>query len=104
MKEPRLRFTTQEKFAILREIDLIGLEPVLKKYKLHIEALVHWQKKFKGTKTGSYIPFIEDKHGEKKDSKTRSGKPVVNEKEDELLRLVASLIVQSLLEKDKPDR
>jgi hypothetical protein len=99
MKEPRLRFTTQEKFAILREIDLIGLEPALKKYKLNIETLVHWQKKFKGTKTGSSIHFIKDKQGEKKDSKTTSGKPVVNEKEDELLRLVASLIVQSLLKK-----
>jgi hypothetical protein len=80
------------------------MEPALKKYKVNIETLVNWQKKFKVTKTGSSIHFIKDKQGEKIDSKTTSGKPVMNEKEDELLRLVALLIVQSLLEKVKPDR
>jgi len=47
MKEPRIRFTTQEKFAILREIDLMGLESVLKKYTLNVEALVQWRKNLK---------------------------------------------------------
>ncbi|HEV8507557.1 MAG TPA: hypothetical protein VGQ53_19230 [Chitinophagaceae bacterium] len=104
MKEPRLRFTTQEKVLILRETDLVGLEAVLVKHKLNVKTLVHWQKKFKGTKTGNSICFVKTKCGEKKDPKPRSKGKLMNEKEDELLRLVASLIAQSLLEKDKPDR
>jgi hypothetical protein len=71
MKECQIRFTTQEKFAILREIELLGLEPVLKKYKLNVEALVQWQRKFRGTKTGSSIQFIKAKHGKEKNYKTK---------------------------------
>ena len=82
----------------------MGLEPVLKKYKLNVETLVQWQRKFKGAKTGSSIQGINAKHAKKKNSKTRSEIPALNEKEDELLRLVASLIVQSLLKEDSPDR
>jgi hypothetical protein len=104
MKVPCLRFTNREKFAILREIYLIGLESVVKKYNLDVEILVRWQKKFKGTKAGRSIHFIKDKFCKKQASKAASGKQMVSEKEDELLRLVASLIVQHLLEKDKPDR
>jgi hypothetical protein len=48
--------------------------------------------------------LIKVKHGKKKNSKTRPEKQILNEKEDELLRLVASLIVQSLLKEDSPDR
>jgi hypothetical protein len=55
MKESQVRLTTQEKFSILGEISLIGLEPVLKKYKLSIEKFVRWQKKFKGTKAGTSV-------------------------------------------------
>lgn len=104
MKESQVRFTTQEKFSILREINLIGLEPVLKKYKLSVETLVRWQKKLKGTKAATSIQFIKAKQCKKKNSKPTAEIPVVNEKEDELLRLVASLIVQNLLKKDSPDR
>ena len=104
MCSSRSRFTTQEKFSILREIDLIGLEPVLKKYKLNIETLVRWQRKFKGTKIGNSTQSIKVKQGKRNNSKTSSEKPILNEKEDELLRLVASLIVQNLLREDSPNR
>jgi hypothetical protein len=104
MEKSQVRFTTQEKFSILKEINLIGLEPVLKKYKLNVETLVRWQKKLKGTKAGTSIQFIKSKQTKKKKSKTTSEQPLVNEKEDELLRLVASLIVQFLLKEDSPDR
>ena len=104
MNKSQVRFTTQEKFSILREIDLIGLKPVLKKYKLNIETLIRWQKKLKGTKAGTAIQFIESKQSKKKNSKTTSEKPILNEKEEELLRLVASLIVPNLLKEDSPDQ
>ena len=104
MEKSQVRFTTQEKFSILREIDLIGLEPVLKKHKLNIETLIRWQRKFKGTETGSSIQFIKAKRSKKKNFKSTFEKPVSNEKEDELLRLVASLIVQIVLKEDNPDR
>jgi hypothetical protein len=42
-------------------------------------------------------------NGKKGNSEIRSEKPLLNEKEDELLRLVASY-VQSLLKNDTPDR
>src|ERR1700755_1985109 len=103
MKRPRLRFTTQEKLAILKEIDLVGLEPILAKYKLNVKALVHWRKKFKGANAGNSIHF-KAKHYEKKDLNLKPEKLVVNVKEEELLRLVATLIVQSLLKEDSPDR
>jgi hypothetical protein len=104
MKRPQFRFTTQEKFSILREIDLIGLEAVLKKYKLNVETFVRWQKKLKGSKAGTSVPFIKAKQSKKREFKTTSEKPIVNEKEEELLRLVASLIVQIVLKEDSPDR
>jgi hypothetical protein len=104
MKESQIRFTTQEKFSILREVDLIGLESVLKEYKLNIETLVHWQKKLKESKAGNSIQFVKVKQSKKRSFKTTSGKPLVNEKEDELLRLVAFLIVQIVLKEDNPDR
>ncbi len=104
MNNSQVRFTTQEKFSILREIDLIGLESVLKKYKLNVVTLVRWQKKLKGSKVGTSIQLIKAKQIKKRNSKTTSEKPVVNEKEEELLRLVASLLVQILLKEDSPDR
>jgi hypothetical protein len=104
MKKSQVRFTTQEKFSILREIDLIGFEAVLKKYKLNVETPVRWQKKLKGSKAGNSIQFVKAKQSKKRNSKTTSRKPLVNEKEEDLLRLVASLIVQIVLKEDSPDR
>jgi len=62
-------------------------------------------KKFKGTKTGSSIQLVKVKHGKEHNSETRSERPVLkNEKADQLLRLVASLIVQNLLKEASSDR
>jgi hypothetical protein len=104
MKESRLRFTTQEKLVILEEVHLLGLEPTLQKYHLTIEALIRWQKKFKGSKAGNFIHPIERVIEKEKLLKSEHQKRVMNEKEDAFLRLVASLIVQTVLEKNRPDR
>ena len=104
MKDSRLRFTTQEKLAILGEVHLNGLENTLRKYHLTVEVLDRWQKKFKGTKSGNFVHPIE-RAGEKNTAeKPMPAKPVNSEKEDEFLRLVASLIVKGVLEKDMPNR
>jgi hypothetical protein len=56
MKELQVRFTTQEKFSILREIDLIGMEPLLKKYCLNVKHLSAGKENLK--KPRLVIPFI----------------------------------------------
>jgi hypothetical protein len=104
MKESRLRFTTEEKLVILGEVHLLGLEPTLQKYPLTIEALIRWQKKFKGSKAGNFIHPIERVIEKEKLLKSEHQERVMNEKEDAFLRLVASLIVQTVLEKNRPDR
>jgi hypothetical protein len=104
MKESRLRFTTQEKLVILGEFHLLGLEPTLQKFHLTIDALIRWQKKFKGSKAGDFIHSIERVIEKEKPLKSELQKRVMSEKEDAFLRLVASLIVQTILEKDRPDR
>jgi hypothetical protein len=104
MKDSRLRFTTQEKLVILEEVHLLGLEPTLQKYHLTIGALIRWQKKFKGSKAGNFIHPIERAIEKEKVLKSELEKRVISEKEDAFLRLVASLIVQTVLEKDRPDR
>lgn len=86
------------------EVHLVGLEPTFRKYHLTVEVLIRWQKKFKRSTVGSAIHLSEDIHERKKASKTKAQKQAVSEKEDALLRFVASLIVQCLLEKDMPDR
>jgi hypothetical protein len=102
MKESRLRFTAQEKLAILKEVHLMGLEPTLRKYCLTTEALINWQRKFKGSKASKSIQLIKEFPRETKVAKPE--KPVMNEKEEQFLRLVASLIVQCVLKKSMPDR
>jgi hypothetical protein len=104
MKESRLRFTTQEKLVISEEVHLLGLEPTLQKYHLTIDALIRWQKKFKGSKGGNFNHPIERVHEKEKVLKSELEKRVISEKEDVFLKLVASLIVQSVLEKNTPDR
>jgi hypothetical protein len=98
MKKTRLRVTTQQKLAILKEVDLIGLQPTLQKYHVTVEMLCHWQKKFKGSKAGSSINLGEDICEKGNILETKPVNLKASEKEEELLRLVASLIVQSLLE------
>jgi hypothetical protein len=104
MKESRLRFTTQEKLVILGEVLLLGLEPTIQKFHLTIDALIRWQKRFKGSKAGNCIHPIERAIEKEKFLKSELEKRVMSEKEDAFLRLVASLIVQTVLEKDRPDR
>ena len=104
MKETRLRFTTQEKLAILKEVRLNGLEPTLRKYKLTIEMLVRWQKKFKDSKTESVTPIIKKVRKTPKSKKPMHEAPEMNEKEEALLKLVASIIVQIVFDGDMPNR
>ena len=104
MKESRLRFTTQEKLVILGEVHLLGLEPTIQKFHLTIEALIRKKKKIKGSKAGNSIHPIERVIGIEKVLKSELEKRVISEKEDAFLRLVATLIVQTVLEKDRPVR
>lgn len=104
MKKSRLRFTMQEKLAILGEVHLNGLENTLRKYHLTVEVLDRWQKKFKGTQSGNFVDPIELVGAKNTAENPMPAKPVHSEKEDELLRLVASLIVKYVLEKDTPGR
>lgn len=104
MKEPRLRFTTREKLVILEEIHILGLESTLQKFHVTIAALIRWQKKFKGSKAGNLIHPIERVIEKEKALKSKLEKRLMGEKEDAFLRLVASLIVQTVLKNDTPDR
>jgi len=103
MKESRLRFTTEEKLAILEEVYFMGLEPTLQKYRLTIKTLVNWQKKFKGSKAGNSMPPIKGFPEKMEITKSKPEKYVISEKEEEFLGVVASLIVQCVLKKNKPD-
>ena len=104
MKESYLRHTTQEKLLILGEVHSIGLEPTLRKYQLTTEALIRWQKKFKGSEVGNFINPIEGVIEKEKDLKSELERRMISEKEDAFLRLFASLIVQTVLEKHRLDR
>lgn len=104
MKDFRLRFTTQEKLAILGEVHLNGLKNTLRKHHLTVEVLDRWQKKFKGTKCVSFVHPIDRVDPKNASEKPMPAKRVHCEKEDELLRLVKSLIVKYVLEKDISNR
>jgi hypothetical protein len=104
MKKSRPRFTMQEKLAILGEVHLNGLEDTLRKYHLTVEMLGRWQKKFKRTKSGNFVHPIEQIGAKATAEKPIPAVPAINEKEEELLRLVASLIVKCVLEKNIPNR
>lgn len=82
MKQSRLRFTTEEKLVILGEVHLLGLEPTLQKYHLTIEALIRWQKKFKGSKAGNFIHPIDRAIEKEKLLRSELQKRVISEKED----------------------
>ncbi|GGB01857.1 hypothetical protein GCM10011511_26340 [Puia dinghuensis] len=104
MRNSRQRFTTHEKSVILNAVHLNGLEPTLRKYHLTLEVLVRWQKKFKGSNVANAIPIIKEARRKPKAVKTKLEQPEISEKEDALLRLVASLIVQCVLDEDAPNR
>jgi hypothetical protein len=117
MNNPRLRFTAQEKLAIMEEIEQKGLEPTLQKHHLSVDTLTRWQKTFKTSNASSSIRLAEslksrianlDKEPPHRDPlEDPAGKPenaAAKEKEEAFLRLVASLIVECVLEKDTLDR
>jgi len=104
MAESRLRYTTQEKSAILEEVHLYGLEPTLKKHNLTVEVLIRWQKKFKDSNTENATPIVKKVRKTPKSKKPMHEKPETNEKEEERLKLVASQIVQTVLDEDMPNR
>jgi hypothetical protein len=82
MKESRLRFTTQEKLAILGKISLIGLESTLRKHHLTVKVLIRWQKQFKGSKAGHSIHPIKGLLAKAKADSPKPEKPAISEKED----------------------
>ena len=69
-----------------------------------IEILIRWQKKFKDSKTESATPIIKKGRKAPKSKKPKQVEQEINEKEEALLKLVASLIVQIVLDEDMPNR
>ena len=117
MANPRQRFTDQEKLAIMEEAYTTALEPTLQKYHLTTAAFTRWQKKFKKSNArnskqmiGSLKKEIEElnKIIAAQNAKTNTAQPIVhpvfNQKEDDLLKLVASLIVEIVLKEGTPNR
>jgi hypothetical protein len=117
MSNPRQRFTDQEKLSIMEEAYLTGLEPTLQKYHLTTAIFTRWQKKFRKSNarnSGQLIVSL-NKEIEKlnkivaaQDAKVNTAQPIVqpvfNQKEDDLLKLVASLMVEIVLKEDTPSR
>ena len=117
MSNPRLRFTDQEKLAIMEEAYTTGLEPTLQKYHLTTDTFTPWQKKFKKSNARNFGQLIISLKKEieelnkiiaAQDAKINTAQPIVqpifNQKEDDLLKLVASLIVEIVLKEDTPNR
>ena len=117
MSGPRLRFTDQEKLSIMEEAYVTGLEPTLQKYNLTTTTFTRWQKKFKKSNarnSGQLIVSLKKEIEElnkiiaAQDAKINApqptAQPIFNQKEDDLLKLVASLIVEIVLKEDTPNR
>lgn len=117
MSTPRQRFTDQEKLTIMEEAYLTGLEPTLQKYHISTDTFTRWQMKFKKSKarnSGQLIASLKKEIEElnkiiaAQDAKTNTAQPIVqpvlNQKEDDLLKLVASLIVEIILKEDTHNR
>lgn len=117
MSNPRPRFTAQEKLSIMEEAYVTGLEPTLQKYNLTTDIFTRWQKKFKKSNarnSGQLIVSLKKEIEElnkiiaAQDAKVNTVQPIVqpvfNQKEDDLLKLVASLIVEIVLKEDTPNR
>ena len=117
MANPRQRFTDQEKLSVMEEAYVTGLEPTLQKYNLTTATFTRWQKKFKKSNarnSGKLIVLLKKEIEElnkiiaAQDVKINTAQliaqPVFNQKEDDLLKLVASLIVEIVLKEDTPNR
>lgn len=114
MDNSGLRFTAQEKLAILNEIQTNGLEATLRKHSLTIETLSRWRKQFKKSNAKSKDQVIETLKneierlnaviaGKDQAKNTKSDitvAPPRNDKEDAFLRLVASLIAEVVMKKN----
>ena len=120
MSDARRRFTIQEKLAILNEADRIGTPSILSKHNLSPSVLSRGQKDLNKSKTrqaaikkeedAQTIESLRDEVErlkkmiadqaapvQRKDHKPEMDKGVANEKEKELLHLVATLIVEKIL-------
>jgi hypothetical protein len=104
IKKLRLRFTAQEKLAIMEEAIQDDLESTLRRYNLNIESVSRWKRGFMKSRVKTSIHLLEPFQRELKQvQKVRPQSPQMNEKEEAFLRLVASLIVECVLKKDRLD-
>jgi len=115
MTTSRRRFAVQEKLAILEEADKIGTAPTIRKHDLSHDVFLRWRNQFKKTAANPEVRALQleiEKLKEtvaqqalklkpKKEPPEKEG--MANDKEDQLLRLVASLIVQTVLRKQEED-
>ena len=120
MTNTRRRFTIQEKLAILNEADRFGTAHTLSKYGLSASVLYRWQKDLNKSKArqvavkrnedAQTIESLRDEVErlkkkiadqaapvQRKEQKPEIDKRIANEKEKELLHLVATLIVEKVL-------
>ena len=126
MNKPRRRYSMQEKLDILYEADQHGLAHIQSMYGLSPGTLFRWEKDLKNSRTrqaainkqndaqaieslkaeveqlkkviASQTPLLQSA-----EQKPQVIEPTINEKEDELYRLVASLIVRNLLNDEEED-
>lgn len=116
------RFTISEKLNILNEADQLGVIHVQSKYNITSDIISRWDKDLKKSKARQSTIKIKKQEDslvieslkaqikqlkkvisnqtpllQNTDQKPKVNEPITNSKEDELYRLVASLIVQHLL-------
>jgi len=109
------RFTVQEKHAILEEAEKIGTMPTIRKHNLSYDVYLRWRNQFKKSAANPEVRALQLEIEKLKEtiaqqalkSKAKKEPPkkggIENDKEDQLLRLVASLIVQTVLTKQEED-
>ena len=115
MTTSRRRFTVQKKLAILEEADKIGTAPTIRKHNLSYNVFLRWRNQFKKSAPNSGVRALQLEIEKLKETiaqqalklKPKKEPPksggIENDKEDQLLRLVASLIVQTVLTKQEED-
>ena len=115
MTTSRRRFTIQEKLAILEEADKNGTMTTIRKHNLSHDVFLRWRHQFKKSAANPEVRALQLEIEKLKETiaqqalklKPKKGPPekggIANDKEDQLLRLVASLIVQTVLRKQEED-
>jgi putative transposase len=115
MTTSRRRFAVQEKLSILEEAKKIGTMPAIRKHNLSYDVFLRWRNQFKKSAANPEVRALQleiEKLKEtiaqqvlklkpKKEPPKKGG--IENDKEEQLLRLVASLIVQTVLTKQEED-